>query len=157
MAAFLGISLWIALATVVPGLVTMAAIYGAYALISPSSIGSSIADLKGFNEWVYAGVAITVMVLTQSVGILLEGILIRRHLLGPLKREVEVPEGIDPCGLTKFSLEPYSEYDGLYLLLAELRENEDSQGAIFSARSLSFFSRITQSSPSRPEWSRPSC
>lgn len=128
MAAFLGISLWIALATVAPGLVTMAAVYGAFALISPSSIGSYIADLKGFNEWVYAGAAITTMVLTQFVGILLEGILVHQHCLGPLKKEVEVPEGIDPCGLTKFSLEPYSEYDGLYLLLAELRENEDSQG-----------------------------
>jgi hypothetical protein len=69
----------------------MAAIYGAYALISPLSIGSSISDLKGFNEWVYAGAAITVMVLTLSVGILLERIPVYRHLLGPLKREVGAP------------------------------------------------------------------
>lgn len=143
MAAFLGISLWIALATVVPGLVTMAVIYAAYTFISPISAESSAADLKGFGEWVYAGAAITTMVLTQSLGILLEGILVRHRGLGPVKKEVEVPEGIDPCGLTKFSLEPYSEYDGLYLLLAELRENEDSQGHLQRAIAQFFLTNNT--------------
>lgn len=128
MAAFLGISLWIALATVVPGLVTIAAVYAALAMAAPDSLPGLSTDLKQLNEWVYAGLAITIMVLTQLSGILLEGVFIRYRGLGPERLELEIPPGIDPMGLTRFTLEPYAEYNGLYLLLAELREHEDSQG-----------------------------
>lgn len=128
MAAFLGISLWIALATVVPGLVTIAAVYVALAMAAPESLAVLSTDLKELSEWVYAGLAITIMVLTQLAGILLEGVFIRYRGLGPERLELEIPPGIDPLGLTRFTLEPYAEYNGLYLLLAELREHEDSQG-----------------------------
>jgi hypothetical protein len=128
MAAFLGISVWITLATVVPGLVTIAAVYGALATSAPESLAPFLTDLQKLNDWVYAGFAVTVMVLTQLVGILLEGAFIRLGSLGPKELQLSIPEGIDPLGLTHFKLEPYSEYAGLYLLLAELREHEDSQG-----------------------------
>ncbi len=58
MAAFLGISVWIALATVVPGLVTIAALFMGIAILCPDSVTKLAADLKGINEWVYAGGAI---------------------------------------------------------------------------------------------------
>lgn len=128
MAAFLGISLWITLATVVPGLVTIAVIYAGLAVAAPCVLPDLSTDLKQLNDWVYAGLAITIMVLTQLAGILLEGAFIRYRGLGPEFLELEIPPGIDPMGLTRFTLEPYAEYNGLYLLLAELREHEDSQG-----------------------------
>lgn len=143
MAAFLGISLWIALATVVPGLVTIAVLYGAVAMASPSWFQSGFPAAASLGEWVYGGMAITVMVLTQALGILLEGILVRNHWLGPEQREIKIPQGIDPLGLTRFSLEPYAEYQGLYLLLAELRENEDTQGHLQRALAQFFLTNNT--------------
>lgn len=143
MAAFLGISLWIALATVVPGLVTIAVLYGGVAVGSPSLFASDFPTVAALGEWVYGGVAITVMVLTQALGILLEGALVRNQWLGPAQCEIKIPQGIDPLGVTHFSLEPYAEYQGLYLLLAELRENEDTQGHLQRALAQFFLTNNT--------------
>jgi hypothetical protein len=128
MAAFLGISVWISLATIVPGLITIATIGGALVVISPTALDTLIRDLKGLNEWSYAGLAITIMVMTQAFGILLEKVLISKHWLGPREKDIDIPPGIDPLRETSFPLRPYYEYQGLYLLLAELQENEDTQG-----------------------------
>ena len=54
--------------------------------------------------------------------------MIKKNLLGPKEIKVKIAKGIDPCGKTEFDLEPYCEYDGMYILLAELNENEDTQG-----------------------------
>lgn len=143
MAAFLGISVWIALATVVPGLVTIAVLFMGIAILCPASIANLATDLKGMNEWVYAGGAITIMVLTQSIGILIEGLFVRKRWFGPASKDVEIPQGIDPLGVTKFTLEPYAEYQGLYLLLAELREKEDSQGHLQRALAQFFLTNNT--------------
>jgi len=140
MAAFLGISLWIALATVVPGLVTIAALYGAFAATGTTGLEAHV-SLVG--EWVPAGIAITVMILTQALGILLERILVRNQWLGPAKRPLAIPTGIDPCGVVEFTLEPYDEYKGLYLLLAELRDDEDSHGHLQRALAQFFLSNNT--------------
>ena len=61
-------------------------------------------------------------------GILLEKILVDRKMLGPDSRKISIAKGIDPHGRTSFTLHPYFEYQGLYILLAELREEEDTQG-----------------------------
>lgn len=128
MSAFLGISLWITLATVIPGLITISILYGAVTFTGLAHHAPVMAAFQGVNDWVASGFAIMAMVLTQGIGILLENFLISNQLLGPEQRRVRIPPGVDPCGETSFSIEPYSEYQGLYLLLAELRENEDSQG-----------------------------
>lgn len=128
MSAFLGISVWVSLATIVPGLITIATIGGAFVIISPATLDALIYDLQGLSEWSYAGLAITIMVMTQAFGILLEKILISMHWLGSQEKEIDIPPGIDPLGTTSFMLRPYYEYRGLYLLLAELQENEDTQG-----------------------------
>jgi uncharacterized membrane protein YdcZ (DUF606 family) len=143
MAAFLGISVWIALATVIPGLVTIAVLFLAIAIMNPDTVMKFATDLKGMSEWVYAGGAITIMVLTQSIGILVEKLFVRKWWYGPRSTEVEVPEGIDPLGATKFTLKPYAEYRGLYLLLAELREKEDSQGHLQRALAQFFLTNNT--------------
>jgi hypothetical protein len=128
MAAVLSISLWIALTTVVPGLVTIAVLYGVLLVVDPSLLQATLPGIDKLGEWVLSGAAITIMILTQALGILLEGLLVRRHWLGPKTRGITIPPGVDPRGLLSFSLEPYSEYEGLYLLLAELRDTEDVHG-----------------------------
>lgn len=128
MGAFLGISLWVALATVVPGLITLAAVYGAIVVVNPCVLSNCLAGIECQNDWVWGGIAITTMVLTQAFGILLEKVLVDKEWLGPRQRRLQIPRGIDPHGQTSVLLEPYFEYKGLYLLLAELRDDEDSQG-----------------------------
>jgi hypothetical protein len=128
MAAVLSISLWIALATVVPGLVTIAVLYGVVLIIDPSLMQAALPGIDKLGEWALSGAAITIMILTQALGILLEGLLIRRKWLGPDTCEITIPRGVDPCGLLSFTLEPYAEYHGLYLLLAELWDTEDAHG-----------------------------
>ncbi len=128
MGAFLGISLWIALAMVIPGLVTITCLYFACISVNPNLAQPFFEFLKGSNDWIISGFAITIMILTQAFGILLEKLMIKKNLLGPQTRKVKIAEGIDPRGKTKFDLEPYCEYDGMYILLAELHENEDTQG-----------------------------
>jgi len=128
MGAFLGISLWVALATVVPGLITIAAIYLAVLTISPDLLNSYSDQLKNLNDWVGSGIAVTIMVLTQAFGILLENILVSKKWLGSESREITIAKGIDPHGKIRFTLQPYFEYQGLYVLLSELRDDEDAQG-----------------------------
>lgn len=143
MGAFLGISLWIALATVVPGLVTIAGIYGALVVINPERFSPYLSKMGMANDWIWAGIAITIMVLTQALGILLEGLFVRRKLLGPESLNIEIPEGIDPHGETNVILKPYFEYQGLYILLAELREEEDTQGHLKRALAQFFLTNNT--------------
>jgi hypothetical protein len=139
----LGISLWIALATVIPGLVTIAVIFGAIFIITPEILVQDLKIIPFANDWVWAGLAITTMILTQALGILLEGILVSRRWLGPETREIKIPEGIDPHGETKINLKPYFEYQGLYILLAELREDEDTQGHLKRALAQFFLTNNT--------------
>lgn len=144
MSAFLGISIWITLAMVIPGLVTIAAVYGAllsagYCLMEPNGV-SAMTDL---NEWVAAGIVVTVMITTQALGILLESLLVKLRWLGPEEVRIEVPAGVDPLGQRNFELRPYEEYQSLYLLLAELRSDEDSHGHLQRALAQFFLSNNT--------------
>lgn len=143
MGAFLGISLWVALATVVPGLVTIASLYGAAVIVSPGCLGQYLGGGPIGSDWVYAGLAVTAMVLTQAIGILLEGVLISKRWLGPEKLDLEIPAGIDPHGETSITLQPYFEYDGLYILLSELEEKEDAQGHLKRALAQFFLTNNT--------------
>lgn len=143
MQAFLGISVWVALVTVCPGLVTLAVIYLSVALLRPEAMSGFLLDWKGLTEWTHAGLALTVMILTQALGVLLERVMVRRRLLGPERETVSIPEGIDPDGARSYTLERYQEYEGLYMLLAELDEHEDTQGHLQRAVAQFFLSNNT--------------
>ena len=143
MSAFLGISLWVALATVVPGLVTIACLYGAIVIVSPSYIGQYLESVCQPNDWICAGIGISIMVLTQAIGIILEDLLVGKRWLGPEIRDIEIAEGIDPHKETHIQLKPYFEYEGLYILLAELREDEDTQGHLKRALAQFFLTNNT--------------
>jgi hypothetical protein len=140
MGAFLGISLWVALATVVPGLVTIALLYGALVaacpgiLISPERLPSLPSD------WLVAALAVTVMVLTQAFGILLERLIIHFQLF-PFCKRLAVPADISPAGVDK--IDAYDQYDRLYILLARLSEQDDSQGHLKRASAQFFLTNNT--------------
>ena len=137
MAAFLGISIWITLAMVIPGLVTLAVVVCAFLLMSTCGAGYSLAAVTALGEWVIAGIVMWIMVMNQAIGILLEAYLVRCRWLGRPSRVIAIPPGIDPLGNTTFVLHPYEEYQVMYLLLAELREHEDEHGHL--QRSLAQF------------------
>jgi hypothetical protein len=137
--AFLGVSLWVALATVVPGLVTIACICGAY-LATHEGLAL---PLEGTNEWVLSSVAITVMVLTQGVGILLEELLVRLRGYGRTELTLHIPAGIDGPEKKTVEVKPYEEYGGIYLLLAELGPDEDAQGHLKRALAQFFLTNNT--------------
>jgi len=143
MGAFLGISLWVALATVVPGLVTVAVVAGAVIVVDPDLVARIVETPAARSDWLAAGAAITLMVLTQALGILLETLLVERRWLGPEDMPLAIPEGIDVHGETRVTIRPYFEYDGIYLLLAEIGENEDSQGHLKRALAQFFLTNNT--------------
>lgn len=143
MSAFLGISVWISLAMVIPGLVTLAALYGSIVMASACTAFPVTPEIKVFGEWAVAGIVVTIMIMTQAIGILLEAVLVRKQWLGPPIRRISIPPGVDPMGFVEFDLKPYEEYQGLYLLLAELREDEDSHGHLQRTLAQFFLSNNT--------------
>lgn len=128
MGSLIGISLWVALVTVVPGLITIACLYGGAQIVNTECLREHLHRVQTDSDWVWAGFGVTAMVLTQYLGILLERFLISKKKFGPEEEKIDIPEGIDPHGETSIPLHPYAEYDGLYILLAELCEDEDTQG-----------------------------
>ncbi|UCD74876.1 MAG: hypothetical protein JSV91_13950 [Phycisphaerales bacterium] len=143
MGAFLGISLWIALATVVPGLVTIAVVYGAFVVVGTDAGESASTPSMPQSEWILAAIAITIMVLTQAAGILLEEVLVRARLLGSRSGRVPIPREIKAEGVTEEAIDPYREYRCLYFLLAQLREDDDSQGHLKRALAQFFLTNNT--------------
>lgn len=143
MSAFLGISVWVTLATVVPGLITMAVLYWSIVVVHAEWLPILRHTLVDASDWIWAGLGMFMMVMTQTFGILLEKVLVRKKWLGPEKFEVEIPNGIDPHGETKITIEPYFEYQGLYILLSELSEDEDSQGHLKRALAQFFLTNNT--------------
>lgn len=126
MGALVGISLWIALVTVVPGLITIAVVYGAFVSAQVDGGAFSWVSLQVDNDWLAVAVAVTIMVLTQALGILLEEVLVHFRLLGRRSQTISAPEGLSLEG-EAIELQPYREYAGLYVLLSQL-DDEDTQG-----------------------------
>lgn len=128
MAAVLGVSVWFALVTVVPGLVTLAVAWGAIVIV-PRPVPEVLTSVGVADTTLAVAVAVTVMLVTQAFGILLEEkVLVPRKWLGHGPWTRTLKPGIDPLHETDFAIDPYEEYDGLYLLLAELRADDDTRG-----------------------------
>jgi len=121
MNAMLGISLWVALVTVVPGLVTVATLYGAVRIAAPDALVLILGGGATVTTWVWTGVLVTVMVLTQALGILLEEGLVRLGWLGSTFKPHRESGESEPVSV-------YDQYRQLYFLLAELRPDDDAQG-----------------------------
>lgn len=115
MGALFTISYWITLVTVIPGLVTLAVIWGAFAVIHPELLATFGQLLAVSSEWFGLALAVTAMVLTQALGIVLEEVLVRYQCLGR-RPAVEV------------KVDRYAEYGHLYATLARLHEHDDAHG-----------------------------
>jgi pimeloyl-ACP methyl ester carboxylesterase len=142
--------LWFALVTAIPGLVTMAVVYGAVVIARPEMEVPAAFEEGG--AWLWTAVVVTVMVLTQAFGILLEEkILIPGQRLGGAERERKVGRAIDPLGTEEhFTINAYEEYLGMWVLLAHLDENDDSQGHLKRAAAQFFNARRPAAPPPEP-------
>ncbi|MBD3275877.1 MAG: hypothetical protein GF372_11230 [Candidatus Marinimicrobia bacterium] len=138
MGAFLGISLWVALATVVPGLVTIAVVFTGLA-ISDIQIIEQLSELD--SNWIGSSIAITVMILTQAFGILLEEVLIKHRLYGRQNAKIPVPSEFR--NTDDETIDGYEEYSGIYILFAQLSEQEDAQGHLKRAAAQFFLTNNT--------------
>lgn len=138
MGAFLGISLWVALATVVPGLVTIAVVFTGLA-ISDVAVIQELSALD--SNWIGSSIAITVMILTQAFGILLEEVLIKHRLYGRQNRQIPVPAEFRDEN--DEIIDGYKEYSGIYILFAQLSDQEDAQGHLKRAAAQFFLTNNT--------------
>ena len=115
-----------------PGLITIAAMYGAFMSVAPRLLPAPNMELKGLGDAAFLGIGVAVMVLTQAIGILVEKAFTSKKLMlyGGEEYDIEIPEGVDPVDPRERNetMYPYCEYNGLYLLLAEMGEHEDTQG-----------------------------
>lgn len=82
MGAIFTVSYWITLVTAIPGLITVATVYFGVASVNAQYIGSVNSRFAITNDWIILAVIITIMILTQVAGILLEEILIKKRWLG---------------------------------------------------------------------------
>lgn len=140
MNGFLAVSFWIALVTVVPGLITIATVFGAVVLVDPTYVSGLDTDI---NQGLWGAIAITVMILTQAFGILLEDKLVSRKSLGG---KIDVPEkffdSMESLSDSK-CIDPYKEYQFLYFLLVRLGEGDDIHGHLERAVAQFFLSNNT--------------
>jgi hypothetical protein len=139
MNSLIAASLWIALVTVVPGLVTIATLFGTFAYVNPDH---TFPLTPITNEWLWGAVAVAIMVLTQAVGILLEGTLVDRRWLGP--ERIAIGDGLpDTSDISPETVRPYEEYEHLYLLLVRLEDSDDAYGHLERAVAQFFLTNNT--------------
>lgn len=139
MNSLIALSLWIALVTVIPGLITIAALFGTFAFVEPDY--TSTLNVTA-NEWIWGAVAVAIMVLTQAVGILLEGLLVGREWLGDA--EITLSDDLLDSGeFRSETINPYTEYERLYLLLVRLGESDDPYGHLERAVAQFFLTNNT--------------
>jgi hypothetical protein len=118
-------------------MVTIACLFGAIHFVNPWYLKAYISPIGQISEWIWASFGVTAMVLTQALGILLEELLLSKRWLGAESEIVDFKDGTDPRGESSVRISPYSEYKGLYILLAEIGSDEDTQGHL--QRSLAQF------------------
>jgi len=129
MNALLGISLWITLVTVFPGFVTIALLVLSAYVLRPELISAGALDAVPGSGTVLLSVFVTIMILTQFVGILLESLLTRTCLLGRTESKTAVVF-LAPRGATTLTekVDRRKEYGYRYQLLALFGENDDAHG-----------------------------
>ncbi|WP_380676220.1 hypothetical protein [Salinigranum sp. GCM10025319] len=139
MNSLIAVSLWITLVTVIPGLITIATLFGAGTIVDPDLVAR--VDVQA-SQWLWLSVAVTVMILTQAFGIILEGVLVDRRRLG--NTEIPRDEGVlEPAAYPEDTIRPYEEYERLYFLLVRLEEKDDAYGHLERAVAQFFLTNNT--------------
>ncbi len=130
MTALFGISLWITLATVLPGLVTIFLLLTSFAVLQPTLLDSVVLTrLLETNLGTLAG-AVTVMIFTQMLGILVERVWTRFPLYGPTMREIDQFRSFEADQTEKDRINVYDVYRRGYNLLAVFGRDDDVHGHI---------------------------
>lgn len=126
MNVFNSLSLWIILATVIPGFVTIACLLlilkWVYALPEINFAGTGDLELAAF--------AISIMLITQLAGMLLEKGMLRFYTSPREKIKPEDSPLTQELGLDVQSYTPAKEYRQLYLVLAAMRSSDDPHGHV---------------------------
>jgi hypothetical protein len=139
MNSLIAVTLWITLVTVIPGLITIAVLFGVGTVVDPVLVSG--VDVEA-ADWIWLSVAVAVMVLTQAVGIILEGVLVSRRWLGG--REIRHDEGLlHSATFPPEPVKPYEEYDRLYYLLVRLEKDDDAYGHLERAVAQFFLTNNT--------------
>ena len=130
----LGFSLWIALVTVIPGLITIASVAGAVWIFLPE-ISSTVSLLE--NQMITLAFVAAIMLVTQSIGITLESLLIEHELLG--HESVKIPAAVagEPT-----DVDPYEQYELLYFTLVSMGPEEDPNSHVERAVAQFFLSSV---------------
>lgn len=117
MSGFLELSLWVVLAEVVPGIMSIGCLYGAYEMVNPGALESTLRAIPADIDWVWSGLVVSATVMTHVLGTLVEGVLVTKKWLGPEIQEVDIPHGVASQEAGSSQLNPYSEFENRYVVL----------------------------------------
>ena len=126
MNVFSSLTLWIILATIIPGLITIACIFIIINWVFPN-IYEEYCQL---SNWYELSLAVAIMIITQTLGI------IQEKIFDVLKMFPKKTEGINDYGilndlsLDKNKIEAKKEYKYLYFLMSILQKEDDKHGHI---------------------------
>lgn len=120
MNAFSSLTIWIILATVIPGLITIACVFIIINWVFPHY---SI-EYSQINNWFGFSIVVAIMIITQSFGVGLESIL-----------QKTFPKKINSIKITnptreKVEIAADDEYKGLYCVISGFKEGDDKHGHI---------------------------
>lgn len=115
MSPFSSLTIWIVLATVIPGFITIACLYLIFSWVFP---GEQL-PLPALNNWIGVSLGVSIMIITQTFGILQEKMF---ESIGMLPKE------IDSIATGKIATAPI--YEQLYSVLAGLQKEDDAHGHV---------------------------
>ncbi len=138
MGSIIGLSLWIALATVIPEMVTIAVVWLAFVIANGGDRSTLPINFDQTSDWIVTSIAVTVMVMTQALGIILEKMMIQWKWYGTRKKEelAKMDSDSEPMGW-------YDAYKKLYPQLARLKESDDAKGHLERAIAQFFMTNNT--------------
>lgn len=129
MNTFSSLTLWIILATVMPGLVTISCLLVIFRWVYPE-VGDSFYAMT-MNSWYEFSFVVAIMIVTQVVGIVQEQIF---NGLKLFPRQVELSAGAVKLAkklkIKAKRINPSEEYGLLYMVLSMLQPDDDKHGHI---------------------------
>jgi hypothetical protein len=126
MNVFTSLTLWIVLATIIPGLITIACLL----VIINWVFQIPLIDPALFSNWYGFSFAVAIMVITQTLGIVQEKIFKSMKIFSKASNKIEIIS-INKVLLTKDEeIDSEEEYDHLYYVLSILQNEYDKHGHV---------------------------
>lgn len=95
----------------------MACLYGAAEIVNPGAIENYLLTVPADLDWLYSSLAVSAIVLTKTIGILVENFLVSKRCLGPEIKKTAIDKDFDSYGETHILLNAYTEFEDRHLLL----------------------------------------